>query len=129
MPFVEKAEAFLEDQGKLASDPNREIMIETIKYLLTNARGYNNRKSTNLILKHLKEEGYPIKREHWETSVLGPLRETGIFIGSKTGGKGGMFIIGSKVDAQHTRKSYKNRIKTESSRLKLLEIQMKSYGW
>ena len=43
-------------------------------------------------------------------------------------GNGGLFVIDSKEDAPLTRKLYKNRIKTESSRLNLLEIQMKSYG-
>ena len=71
MSFVAKAESFLVNQGELISDPNCMIMIKTVKFLLDNANGYNNRKSTNSILEHLKQEGYPIKREHWETAVLG----------------------------------------------------------
>ena len=129
MSFVEKAESFLSDQGDLASDPNQSIMIETVRYLLTNAKGYDNRKSTNSIIQHLKSQGYSIKREHWETAILGKLRSSGIFIGSKTGGKGGIFVIGSRNDAQLTRQSYKNRIKIETDRLKLLENQMRDFGW
>ena len=58
MSFIDKAEIFLTNQGSLANDPNKDLIVDTIAYLLENARGFSNRKSTDVIIAHLRSLGY-----------------------------------------------------------------------
>lgn len=128
--FIEKSEAFLVDPGKLKKDPNLDLMRKTVRYLLDNARGFKNRKPTQEIIEYLRRIGYPdLKREHWQTFVMDRLREHGIFIGSKIGGGGGIFIIEIREDAVYCQESYKQRIKSEQDHLALLEEQMHEAKW
>jgi len=128
--FIEKAEAFLSDQGELSSDPYCDMMVDTVAYLLENARGYTNRKSTDVIVAHLRGLGYDnIKREDWQVNVMGKLRDNEIFIGSKKGGHGGIFMIVTKEDAKVVRASYETRIEKEVKRLQILDKQLKEMNW
>jgi hypothetical protein len=130
MSFVSRAEGFLVDQGDLSDDPNKDIMLDTIRYLLENARGYQNRKSTKVIYQLLKRKYKKMKnKEFWQNFVLNKLRDEGIFIGSKIGGGGGMFIIQTKGDAMMVQASYQHRIEKEQSHLDELEVQMREAGW
>jgi hypothetical protein len=128
--FIEQAETFLIDQRELSSDPHCDMMIDTVAYLLENARGYTNRKSTDVIVSHLRELGYDnIKREDWQVNVMGKLRDNGIFIGSKKGGHGGIFLIVTKEDASIVHASYGTRIEKEARRLQILNEQMQQMRW
>jgi hypothetical protein len=131
MSFISRAEEFLEDQGDLSSDKYCEAMIETVRYLLQNARGYENRKSTPVIFAHIRQAGFTnIKtKEDWQNYCLNKLRNHGIFIGSKIGGRGGIFLIQSKLDALMVQSSYEHRITTETNHLNELESQMREAGW
>jgi hypothetical protein len=130
MSFMSRAELFLTNQGSLSGDPNVDIMIDTVKYLLDNAIGYQNRKSTKVIYRELKIKYKRMKnKEYWQNNVLNKLRDVGIFIGSKIGGGGGIFLIETKEDAEIVQGSYKHRIGKEQSHLDELERQMKEANW
>lgn len=128
--FIDQAQSFLKDQGSLSGDSNVQIMIDTVKYLLDNAVGYQNRKSTKVIYRELKIKHKKIKnKEYWQNNVLNKLRDVGIFVGSKIGGGGGIFIIETKEDAEIVQGSYKHRIGKEQSHLDELERQMRVAKW
>jgi hypothetical protein len=130
MSFISRAEVFLVDQGELANDSNRDMMIDTVAYLLENARGFSNRKSTDTIVNHLRSLGYDnLKREDWQIGVMGKLRDHGIFIGSKKGGHGGIFLINSREDARLVLQSYGTRVEKEARRLQILREQMGELDW
>lgn len=130
MSFISSAEAFLVEQGELSDDPNKDLMIDTIRYLLENARGYRNRKSIKTIFGILKPRYNKMKnQEYWQNNVLNRLRDNGIFIGSKIGGGGGIFLIESIGDANIVKTSYEHRIAKEQSHLDELKRQMKQYKW
>lgn len=127
MPFVKKAQLFLEDQGTLTDTKNVGLMVATVRFLLNNAVGLENAKSTNAIINHLKEQGFLVQRSQWEISILGVLRDHGIFIGSHR--NKGMYIINSELEARKVYSSYKKRILKEMQRMELLKKIMKSEGW
>jgi hypothetical protein len=105
-------------------------MIETVDFLLKNAIGIENAISTDSIIRHLTTKGYEIKKEDWQINVLGPLRDNGIFIGSKRGGRtAGMYIIANKQDALQTHASIYDRITVERQRLFKLEDLMDELHW
>ena len=127
MYFVKKAKKFISDQQELANNRYREVMVETVKFLLDRAVGIDNAVATNEIISHLRNKGFDISREEWQIHVLGPLREHGIFIGSKRGI--GMFIINSKEDAKAAHDSILDRILVECQRLKILRELIREAGW
>lgn len=127
MPFVKKAKEFIDDQGSLTDHKYSKHMIKTVEYLVNNAVGLENAKSTNNIINHLKEEGLPIQRSEWEIRILGTLRDHGIFIGAHR--NKGMYIIKSEAEAKKVYSSYKRRIFKEMDRMELLRAIMISEGW
>ncbi|MCM1566267.1 MAG: hypothetical protein NC238_10025 [Dehalobacter sp.] len=128
-PFVATAQTFLEVQGLLSDHRYKEHMVETIRFLLQNAVGASYAVSTDEIIRHLEKMNLPVKRYTWEVEVLGPLRENGIFIGSKMGGRGGIFIISSKEDAKITYDSYMRRVSTETQRSHYLKELCEKVNW
>ncbi len=129
-PFVETARNFLRNPGQysLAKHPNLPIMQSTIRFLLENRHvGRQNAVSTDRILDHLQGLGHRIHREKWQTSVLGPLRENRVFIGSVIGR--GMFIIADEADARAVLTSYRTRIRSETRRRNLLRELAHLAGW
>lgn len=128
MRFTDRYKKFLKDQGKLKDAKHVAVMIETISFLLDNAVGVGNAVSTNQIMKHLNSQGYKLSKETWQIHVLGPLRDQGIYIGSKRG-TSGMFLIKDKEDAIATRTSIYNRMLVEQRRKKKLEKLMDEMGW
>jgi hypothetical protein len=105
-------------------------MVETVKFLLENAVGIDRAISTSKIISHLASKGYKIKKEDWQINVLGPLRDNGIFIGSKRGGRNaGMYMIASKQDALITHASIYDRVTIERRRLFKLEDLMDELNW
>lgn len=58
MTFLEKANYFLEEQGKLKNNKKCGMMIETVKFLLDNAVGIDHAISTTKIITHLNSKGY-----------------------------------------------------------------------
>ena len=127
MPFLRRAQEFLANQGSLSNHKYRDIMVETVDYLLKNAVGVNNAVSTDSIISHLRSRGFNISREEWQINVLGVLREHGIFIGSKRGV--GMFLIASEDDAREAHNSILDRVLVECERLKILRELIKEAGW
>lgn len=125
--FLRRAQEFLVNQGRLSNHKYRDVMVETIDYLLRNAVGVNNAVSTDSIISHLKSKGFEISREEWQINVLGVLREHGIFIGSKRGV--GMFLIASEDDAREAHNSILDRILVECERLRILRELIKEAGW
>jgi hypothetical protein len=102
-------------------------MRDTVEYLLSNAVGIRNAVSTDNIIAYLRRRGHRIYREEWQINVLGPLRDNGIFIGSKVGT--GMFIIETIDDAREVVASIEHRINVEQSRLKILREIAHQSGW
>lgn len=127
MTFVTIAQNFLNNPGSLKSHPYYSAMRDTVEYLLSNAVGIRNAVSTDNIIAYLRRRGHRIYREEWQINVLGPLRDNGIFIGSKVGT--GMFIIETIDDAREVVASIEHRINVEQSRLKILREIAHQSGW
>ena len=122
MSFVSRAQDFLKDQGDLKKHPKHEIMMATIQFLFDeDAIGRQNLVSTNSIIEHLNAIGHKIERGPWETDVLGPLRDSEIWLGSKPGGTGGIFIIKDKNDFEVVKKGYSKKYQTMMRRYQILE--------
>lgn len=128
MQFIDRYKKFLQDQGKFRDSKCVPVMVETISFLLENAVGLENAIPTDKIIKHLQSKGFKLKKETWQIRVLGPLRDNGIYIGSKRG-TSGMFLIKTKDDAFTTRTSIYNRMLVEQRRKKKLEKIMDEMGW
>lgn len=128
MKFIDRYKQFKIDQGKLNDHKYKNVMIETIDFLLKNAIGIENSIATNKIIRHLESKGYKIKKETWQIKVLGPLRDNGIYIGSRRGNTG-MFLISSKDDAVATRSAIYSRMIVEQKRMKKLEKLMDEMHW
>lgn len=130
MSFIEIAQQFLVNPGNLKKHKKLVLMQETVKFLLENAVGADHAISTDNIIRHLNSKGYKIKKEDWQINVLGPLRDNGIFIGSRRGGhKSGMYIIANKQDALQTHGSIYDRVFIERQRLLKLEKLMDELKW
>jgi len=127
MPFVDAARTFLEDPGELAEDENLDMMNDTIGYLLANAIGLENAKSTDTIIEFLNEQGHEINRHQWEIAVLGKLREEGIFIASHR--TKGMYLIKTKDEADRFYLQYAKRIAKQNFRLNFLRALIDSGNW
>lgn len=128
MPFIARANAFLEDAGDLAKNKRLPIMQETVRYMLKNAVGIDNAKSTEKIVEHLQEKGLPmINTRDWQINILGPLRENGIFIGSKRAK--GMFLIKDENDAKVAISQIQSRIDKQNYRLSILKDMCRKAGF
>jgi hypothetical protein len=127
MPFITAAHDFLEDPGELSQDKDLDLMNDTVSYLLGNAVGFGNAKSTDMIVKILNENGYDINRHYWEINALGKLRENGVFIAANR--TKGMFIIESEEEAEKFYFQYAKRVATEKARLGWLRTLIDSAHW
>lgn len=127
MPFVQRARDFLENQGSLTDHKNVNYMVETVRFLINNAVGLENAKSTEKILQYLKKSGLEINRSRWEIDILGELRDNGVFIGSHR--TKGMYIINSENEAKKVYLGYKKRIFKEIERMEFLRAIMLNAGW
>ena len=128
MPFVDRAQAFLNNAGPLANHKRLPEMRETISFMLEKAIGIRNAISTQNIVDHLQNEGHnTASREDWQIGVLGPLRKNGIFIGSKRAK--GMFIIKDQSDAKVVISQIEDRVHEETERLQILKRMVYDVGW
>jgi hypothetical protein len=127
MPFITRARNFLANPGPLKTHSYYTVMKDTVEYLLNNAVGIGNAVSTDDIIAYLRTLGHRIYREEWQINVLGPLRDHGIFIGSKVGT--GIFIIKTNDDARDVVASMEHRINVENRRLKILRQVAAQGGW
>ncbi len=127
-PFVDRASAFLKDAGDLSKNKRLPAMQETVRYMLKNAVGIDHAKSTEKIVEHLQEKGYSvINVRDWQINILGPLRENGIFIGSKRAK--GMFIIKDGNDAKIAIEQIQTRIDKQSYRMNILKEMCRKAGF
>jgi len=127
MPFVAAARQFLEDPGELSEDRDLEIMNDTVTYLLGNAIGLENAKSTDTIVKFLNDQGYDINRPYWEIGILGKLREEGVFIASNR--SKGMYILNSEDEAERFYHQYATRAAIQNNRLAWLRTLIDTARW
>jgi len=124
---MENIDNFINNPGEHASNPDYNAMKETLIYMKKNALGAKNIVSTEKIITHLNSKGYEMSREYWQISILGYLRDNGIFIVSKI--PKGMFLINSEKDAQEAYTSMLNRVASETKRLILFEDMAKESGY
>lgn len=116
MNFVEHARRFLKNPpDELAKSPYLAHMRATVKFLLGNGVGKESGIPTDTIIKHLAESGLPIGREEWQQSVLGPLRDSGVWIGTVMD-KHGMFIIDTKEEGEEVQAAFRRRYEKEMER-------------
>ena len=127
MPFVAAARQFLEDPGELSEDKDIDIMNDTISFLLGNAIGLENAKSTDTIVRFLNEQGYDINRHYWEINILGKLREEGVFIASNR--SKGMYILNSEDEAERFYHQYATRASIQNTRLAWLRTLIDTARW
>lgn len=107
------------------------LMRQTIDYLITNGHvGYRNAVRLEVIVRWLVD-GHHIPRsikrprEHFQHEVLVPSRQGRLFIGTYGSfGRGGIFLIRDRADAQKTFDFYENRIRREREHLTNLEALM-----
>lgn len=123
MPFESRARRFLKDQGKLSKPkPRCELMVATIQFLLdNNAIGHKNLIRTDDIVEHIQKIKPKLTRGQWETDILGPLRDNEIWLGSKPGGDGGIFIIKDKDDLAIVKATYCKKVITMIKRYQILK--------
>ena len=122
----------MEDSGELSEDPNLDIMTETVGFLLECAIGLENAKSANLIIQLLNDTGHKINgrkinRKNLEISILGKLRDEGIFIASHR--NKGMYIIKDRKEAEDFYSQYKKRVGKRDPRLLLLSDLIEFGYW
>jgi len=132
MSFISAAKQFMEDPGELSEDSNLDIMYDTVSYLLENAIGLVNAKSTNTIINFLNDQGHKINdrkinRHQWEILILGKLRDEGIFIASHR--TKGMYIIKDREEADAFYSQYEKRVNKEDSRRQFLETLIEYGHW
>lgn len=127
MPFLTAARQFLEDPGELASDPNLDIMNDSVAYLTANAVGLENAKSTDDVIAFLNAHGHAINRHQWQINVLGKLREEGIFIASDR--VKGLYIIDTREEAERFYIQYGRRIAKQTFRLGMLRLLIDTAHW
>lgn len=127
MPFISKARNFLIKPGSLKVHAYYAIMKDTVDYLLNNAVGIDNAKSTDDIIAHLRHKGHQISRSTWQINVLCCLRDNGVSIAAKPGT--GIFIIKTVNDAQQAVMSMEYRINVEKKRLQILKKTAHNAGW
>lgn len=130
MSFITAAREFMEDPGELSEDPNLDIMYDTVGYLLENAIGLENAKSTNNIIRFLNDSGHKINgkainRKQWEIIILGKIRDEGVFVASH---RKGMYIIKDRKEADAFYIQYAKRIKVDA-RLQFLSILIEFGHW
>ncbi len=123
MPFVAAAREFvLHPETIRTSLRKREIMVDSVEFLLDNNHiGRNNAVSTEVIIEYLNGLGHSIQRGPWETDILGALRDNEIWIGSKLGSSGGIFIIQNRDDAEVVKTEYGGKFHTMMRRYQTLE--------
>lgn len=123
MPFITAAREFVAHPEIVRTTPRkREIMVDSIQFLLDNNHiGRNNAVSTETIVDHLNELGHSIERGPWETDILGALRDNEIWLGSKLGSAGGIFIIQNREDADIVKAEYGGKYHTMMRRYQILE--------
>jgi len=126
-PFVVIARQFLENPGKLKDHKKLPEMKETVRYMLDHAVGIDHAVSTKTIVEHLKNKGFHVADERdWQITVLGPLRENGIFVASKRAK--GMFLIKNDNDAKIAISQIQTRIDTQTDRLNILKSECRKFG-
>jgi hypothetical protein len=111
----------------LRTHQHYDIMKDTVEYMLKNAVGIEKAKATNKLLKYLRNKGHNISRSAWQISVLGPLRDNGVFIAAKPGV--GIFLIKTLADAEKTVMSMEHKIDVEKNRLQILKQIALQRGW
>lgn len=123
MPFVTRAREFVAHPEIIATSPGkRELMVDSVEYLLDNNHiGHNNAVSTEILVEYLNGLGHRIDRGPWETNILGTLRDNEIWIGSKLGSTGGIFIIRDQADVEIVKAEYGGKYRTMMRRYQLLE--------
>lgn len=127
MSFIKRAQDFIKNPSELEGEKYLDVMVITVQYLLDNAIGLKNAKSTDKIIKYLETKKIKINRNQWEILVLGPLRENKIFIAShKTKG---MYIPENEEEAWNFYLSYKKRVLKETDRMNALEELISNENW
>ena len=123
MPFVARAREFLAHPEIVQTTPKkREIMVDSVRFLLENGHiGNSNAVSTDTIVEYLNGLGHDIERGPWETNILGALRDSEIWLGSKLGSTGGIFIIQNRADAEIVKAEYGGKFHTMMRRYQILE--------
>lgn len=123
MPFITRAREFVLHPETIAAKPQkRQIMVDSVNFLLDNGHiGRDNAVSTDSIIEYLNGLGHSIERGPWETDILGTLRDNEIWLGSKLGSTGGIFIIKNKADAEIVKAEYGKKYQTMMRRLGILE--------
>jgi hypothetical protein len=123
MPFITRARNFLQNPDSIVTTPRkRQIMVDTVQFLFDkNAIGYGNAISTDLIVEYLQDLDHKIERGPWETDILGPLRDNGVWLGSKTGSDGGIFLIKNQADVDIVKETYGKKAVTMIRRYRILE--------
>jgi hypothetical protein len=120
----------LNEARRLVVDPNTSPLLRTtLEYLLVNGVGRANATPIATIVEHLNRQGFQIDREQFQHQVLVPSRENNLYIASYGYfGRGGVYLIETRDDAQPMIDFYEGRIRSEQEHLNRL-IHLRNAEW
>ena len=115
--------AFLAEAQKLVGSPNTSPVLKaTLEYMLEHCVGVDNATPIATVIEHLDKNGFSISRQEFQHQVLVPSRETSLYIASFGNfGRGGIYLVADRSDAQPMIDFYENRIESETRHLKNLK--------
>jgi sulfatase maturation enzyme AslB (radical SAM superfamily) len=116
MPF------FVAEAKRLLRDPAiTDLQRATLKYMLRHCVGAKNAQTIKTVVTYLNQHGCDIDIRAFQHQVLGWSRDRNyVYIAS---GRGGIYLIRNRADAEPMMDFYKNRIAAETHRLtRLIEL-------
>jgi sulfatase maturation enzyme AslB (radical SAM superfamily) len=116
MPF------FVAEAKRLVRDPAiTDVQRVTLKYMLRHCVGAKNAQTIKTVVTYLNQHGCDVDIRSFQHQVLGWSRDrNNVYIAS---GRGGIYLIRNRADAEPMMDFYKNRIAAETHRLtRLIEL-------
>jgi len=117
---------FVAEARRLVKDPEiTDLQRATLKYMLQHCIGAQNARSIGVVVTYLNEHGCDVDIRTFQHQVLGWSRECKVYIAS---GRRGIYLIGTRADAEPMMDFYKDRIAAERHRLERL-IELTDARW
>ncbi len=123
MPF------FAEAQRVVADPDTPPLLRATLQYMLEHCVGIDNATPIQTVLDHLNAQGFQIGREQFQHEILVPSRENELYIASYGHfGRGGIYLVQRREDAQPMIDFYEGRIASEQRHLDQL-VALRDAEW
>ncbi|MPY86731.1 MAG: hypothetical protein GEU99_02280 [Luteitalea sp.] len=120
MPFLDDAAMYF------AGLPPDSVDAVILEFLLQHGIGRQNAQPWPSIKEHLRQRGYPIRKQAFQHGLLRASREGSLFIGATNQG---YFLIQNREDAGAMENWYRQRIAVEQAHLdRLSELIAEAFG-